>query len=268
MHTSRELSAASFAITVDGRAADLDAVLPGFTERDRVGVVVRRPLGGAGASLLVLAAVTGFYEEQRRRGEPFFIYPDYFVFHAGRPLGDHRKLDIWPSHKEVVVEPTSRRRSCGRSTTGRSRGWWWRTTAATAPRRARRSSRARRSRARAGASRLASPTPPHGRAPGARHRDRRQRGHGALRDRAWCDQSGGAAVRGAGLRGGAARPRSGTAGPSRPTGRSRSTRRSRGSADERTARTPAGGVSPRARPPRRRAAGGSRRWTASPGARA
>ena len=103
MHTSEELTAASFAITVDGRAADLDAVLPGFTERDRVGVVVRRPLGGAGASLLVLAAVTGFYEEQRRRGEPFFIYPDYFVFHAGRRLGDHRKLDIWPSHKEVVV---------------------------------------------------------------------------------------------------------------------------------------------------------------------
>jgi hypothetical protein len=103
VHTSEELTAASFAITVDGRAADLDAVLPGFTERDRVGVVVRRPLGGAGASLLVLAAVTGFYEEQRRRGEPFFIYPDYFVFHAGRALGDHRKLDIWPSHKEVVV---------------------------------------------------------------------------------------------------------------------------------------------------------------------
>ena len=45
MHTSEELTAASFAITVDGRAADLDAVLPGFTERDRVGVVVRRPLG-------------------------------------------------------------------------------------------------------------------------------------------------------------------------------------------------------------------------------
>lgn len=105
MHTSRELSAASFAITVDGRPAELDAVLPGFGERDRVGVVVRRPLGGAGASLLVLAAVTGFYDEQRRRGEPFFIYPDYFVFHAGQPLGDHRKLDIWPSHKEVVVEP-------------------------------------------------------------------------------------------------------------------------------------------------------------------
>jgi hypothetical protein len=104
VHTSEELTGESFDITVDGRAATLDAVFPGFSERDRVGVVVRRPLGAAGASLLVLAAVTGFYDEQRRRAEPFFVYPDYFVFHAGRPLGDHRKLDIWPPHKEVVVE--------------------------------------------------------------------------------------------------------------------------------------------------------------------
>ncbi|HWT22309.1 MAG TPA: hypothetical protein VN213_02265, partial [Solirubrobacteraceae bacterium] len=104
MHTTKELSAASFAISVDGRPAALGDLFPGFGERDRVGVVVRRPLGGAGASLLVLAAVTGFYDFQRERGEPFFIYPDYFVFHAGRPFGDHRKLEIWPAHKEVVVE--------------------------------------------------------------------------------------------------------------------------------------------------------------------
>ena len=105
MHTAQELSSASFAVSVAGRPADLDAVLPGFTDRDRLGVVVRRPLGGAGASLLILAAVTGFYDVQRSRGEPFFIYPDYFVFHAGRTFGDHRRLDIWPAHKEVVVEP-------------------------------------------------------------------------------------------------------------------------------------------------------------------
>jgi len=38
-------------------------------------------------------------------GEPFdfFIYPDYFLFHVGRPLGDHARLDIWPRRKEVVV---------------------------------------------------------------------------------------------------------------------------------------------------------------------
>ena len=105
MHTTEDLTSASFAVSVDGRPAGLDAVLPGFTERDRLGVVVRRPLAGAGASLLVLAAVTAFYDAQRRRGTPFFVYPDFFVFHAGRRCGDHRKLDVWPAHKEVVVEP-------------------------------------------------------------------------------------------------------------------------------------------------------------------
>jgi len=105
VHSTRELSSESFAVSVAGRPASLDAVLPGFSDRDRLGIVVRRPLGLAGASLLVLAAVTGFYDVQRSRGRPFFIYPDYFVFHAGRSYGDHRRLEIWPPHKEVVVEP-------------------------------------------------------------------------------------------------------------------------------------------------------------------
>jgi DNA-binding MarR family transcriptional regulator len=181
----------SFAITVDGRAADLDAVLPGFTERDRVGVVVRRPLGGAGASLLVLAAVTGFYEEQRRRGEPFFIYPDYFVFHAGGRWATTGSSTFWPPTRRSWWR-TSRRRSCGRSTTGDHAAGGGGRRAATAT--ARRSSRGRRSRARAGGSRRASPTPRRPR-PGRGISDRRQRGHGALRDRH------GGAVRRRGVRG-------------------------------------------------------------------
>lgn len=104
MHSTRELSPSSFAFAVGGRPASLEDVLPGFHEQDRLGVVVRRPAGGLGASLLILAAVTGFYALQRRRSEDFFVYPDYFVFHAGRRLGDHRRFEIWPAHKEVVVE--------------------------------------------------------------------------------------------------------------------------------------------------------------------
>ena len=45
----------------------------------------------------------GLADRQRARGGAFFIYPDYFLFHVGGPLGDHSMLDIWPSHKEVVV---------------------------------------------------------------------------------------------------------------------------------------------------------------------
>ena len=104
MHSTLELSSAAFAIQGDGRAASLDAVFAGFSEHDRLGVVVRQGCGAVGASTLILASVTAFYDIQRSRSENFFIYPDYFLFHVGGRHGDHRRLDIWPSHKEVVVD--------------------------------------------------------------------------------------------------------------------------------------------------------------------
>lgn len=103
MHTAVELSSPAFGIRVRGRPGVLFDVLPDFVEHDRVGVVVRHPCGAVGASALILAAVTAFYDVQRSRSEEFFIYPDYFLFHVGAALGDHGMLDIWPSHKEVVV---------------------------------------------------------------------------------------------------------------------------------------------------------------------
>ncbi|MEA2248265.1 MAG: hypothetical protein QOH46_2794 [Solirubrobacteraceae bacterium] len=103
MHSSRELTASSFALTIDGGPAGPDRLLPGFTDADRLGLVVRRPCGGMGASGIVLVAVTAFYAIQRSRCDDFVIYPDYFVFHVGRPLGRHNTLDVYPPHKEVVV---------------------------------------------------------------------------------------------------------------------------------------------------------------------
>jgi hypothetical protein len=103
MHSASELTSDSFTITVDGQPAELTDVFPGFRQADRLGVVVRRPCGGVGASGLILAAVTGFYEHQRARSDDFFIYPDYFVFHVGTRHGDHGMFDIWPDHKEVTV---------------------------------------------------------------------------------------------------------------------------------------------------------------------
>jgi hypothetical protein len=103
VHSSRELSSASFRITVDDAPATVADVLPGFDAADRLGLVVRRPCGAVGASALLMAAVTAFYDVQRAQGDDFFIYPDYFVFHVGRKLGSHNRLDIWPPHKEVVV---------------------------------------------------------------------------------------------------------------------------------------------------------------------
>ena len=107
MHTATELSSTDFAIRVDGRLGSLADVLPEFTAADRLGVVVRHPCGATGASTLILAAVTAFYDAQRAKGEDFFIYPDYFLFHVGARLGDHGMLDVWPAHKEVVVRDES-----------------------------------------------------------------------------------------------------------------------------------------------------------------
>lgn len=93
-----------FEISVDGRPAGLDELLPGFGEHDRLGLVMRRPCGAVGASALIATAITAFYDVQRSRGPDFFIYPDYYLFHVGGPLGDHARLDIWPRRKEVVVD--------------------------------------------------------------------------------------------------------------------------------------------------------------------
>jgi len=103
VHSSRELRSSSFRMTIDGEPATVPDLMPGFQDRDRLGIVVRRPCGVVGASALLLAAVTAFYDVQRERSPDFFIYPDYFVFHVGRKLGSHNRLDIWPPHKEVVV---------------------------------------------------------------------------------------------------------------------------------------------------------------------
>jgi hypothetical protein len=105
MHTVTELASSDFAIEIAGRPASLQDVFEGFADRDRLGVIVRRPCGATGASALILAAVTAFYDIQRERHGPegFFIYPDYFLFHIGERWGDHGMLDVWPSHKEVVV---------------------------------------------------------------------------------------------------------------------------------------------------------------------
>ena len=103
MHSSRELASSAFGVSIDGVPATIADVLPGFGAADRLGVVARRSCAAVGASALLLAAVTAFYDIQRERSEDFFIYPDYFIFHVGRRLGSHNRMEIWPPHKEVVV---------------------------------------------------------------------------------------------------------------------------------------------------------------------
>ncbi len=92
-----------FAIDVAGRRVGVADLFEGFGAQDRLGLVMSEPCGAVGASALITATVTAFYDIQRARGDDFFIYPDYYLFHVGRPLGDHGQLDVWPRRKEVVV---------------------------------------------------------------------------------------------------------------------------------------------------------------------
>jgi hypothetical protein len=103
VHSARELRSSDFAIEVAGRRVRIEELLEGFGEQDRLGLVMSRPCGAVGASALISATITAFYDIQRARGPDFFIYPDYYLFHVGRPLGDHARLDVWPCRKEVVV---------------------------------------------------------------------------------------------------------------------------------------------------------------------
>jgi hypothetical protein len=93
-----------FEIGLAGRSGSIEGLFPGFGEHDRLGLVMRRPCAAVGASALIAATITAFYDIQRSRGTDFFIYPDYYLFHVGGPLGDHARLDIWPGRKEVLVE--------------------------------------------------------------------------------------------------------------------------------------------------------------------
>jgi hypothetical protein len=103
MHSSRELRSGSFEIRVEDRHVRLDQLFEGFGEHDRLGVVVREGCGAVGASTLITATITAFYDIQRSRGTDFFIYPEYYLFHVGRPRGDHARLDVFPMRKEPVV---------------------------------------------------------------------------------------------------------------------------------------------------------------------
>ena len=105
MHSSTELKSEDFEILIAGEAASVADLLPGFEEHSRLGVVVRDGYGAVGASGLITAAVTGFYDILRATGpDGFFRYADYFIFHVGAMHGSHDMLDVSPDHKDVLVD--------------------------------------------------------------------------------------------------------------------------------------------------------------------
>ncbi|KAA9017000.1 hypothetical protein [Niallia endozanthoxylica] len=108
MHTTKMLNSNDFVFNIDGSKASFDAVFPEFNEKDRIGIVVRKSAGGIGASALIMAAITRFYDFYRpqlgNESGKLRIYPDFFIFHVGKSHMNHYWMDVWPSHKEVIVE--------------------------------------------------------------------------------------------------------------------------------------------------------------------
>lgn len=108
IHTVHTLKTKDFAFEVDGYPGKLEDVFPHFHAKDRIGIVVKSKGGVIGAGAFLLAAVTRFYDFYRpylgKGKNQLWIYPEFFVFHVEEYHMDHRKLDVWPSHRELVVE--------------------------------------------------------------------------------------------------------------------------------------------------------------------
>ena len=103
MHSADVLRGSDFEILVEGRQRDHAEFFRGFTNTRRLGLFAPYRIDGVGASNLILAYVTAFYDVYRATGEDFFAYTDFFVFQPASPVASYAMLDIWPDHKWVSV---------------------------------------------------------------------------------------------------------------------------------------------------------------------
>ncbi len=107
MHTAYDIKSEMFSILSDGLAVARDDFID-WELRDRFGLVVNAPLGGLGAGLLTMLAITAFYDEPNRKRRKRPLYPEIYIFHVGGPWGTHGGFDFWPDRKDVRLpdDPT------------------------------------------------------------------------------------------------------------------------------------------------------------------
>ncbi|MGO4238056.1 hypothetical protein [Pseudarthrobacter sp. YAF2] len=103
MHASQQLRDNHFGVLVNGREAAVREVLPDWTGVDRIGVVIHEPFGGLGASMLIQAGISRFYDYDPDRRHNTAQYPPIFMFHVGGRYGDHSSMDFWPGRREVFL---------------------------------------------------------------------------------------------------------------------------------------------------------------------
>ena len=102
MHSSI-LRGTDFKVDWKGRLVTHAEFFSTTKDTDRIGIVIPNRLEGLGATTLIMAFVTAFYDRYRERESEFFTYPDYFTFQRQSPCADYCSLDIWPFRKNVHV---------------------------------------------------------------------------------------------------------------------------------------------------------------------
>jgi hypothetical protein len=103
MHTATYPDRAALTAQRHGRSVTLDTVFPAWQSDDRFGIVVDRPYGLVGASLLVQVAALLFYEVAPERSSRLKRYPELYAFLIDGPKGDLGMFDFYPARKEVIV---------------------------------------------------------------------------------------------------------------------------------------------------------------------
>lgn len=102
MHSSN-LRGTDFHITANGVAVQHSEFFGRIGKHNRLGVVAPQRVDGVGATTLIMAHVTAFYDAYRAEDDQFFAYPAYFAFQPASQTAHYSMLDIWPQHKNVAT---------------------------------------------------------------------------------------------------------------------------------------------------------------------
>ncbi|WP_142282949.1 hypothetical protein [Mycobacterium aquaticum] len=97
--------------------------MPPWHKHQRFGIVIQEPLGHAGASMLMHAAMVAHFTDlfqntwddielsDEELHDPSYrgIYPEVYAFHVGRRFGTLSTMDFVPEYKDILVEANPER---------------------------------------------------------------------------------------------------------------------------------------------------------------
>lgn len=109
MHVVTLLKSDMFDIDIAGTRSTFAELMPDWNAHDRFGLVIDDALGGLGASHLLQAAMSAFYDVKPSRRNELTVYPEIYAFHIGKGHGTHAPFDFWPARREVILETADHR---------------------------------------------------------------------------------------------------------------------------------------------------------------